>query len=173
MENEVKDLEIQYEISKEEIKNYIHNYNIELDDIEKQNSNLIHSKIGAYICKNKYNFTDDMVNSVMYHTTGRENMSILEKIVYLADATEENRKYCSKYYVDIVKENIDKGIVEIQKWTINKLLEENILIHPDSIKCYNYYIIRSKWYMVIKIVDFSNYKKAIKIQNKIFPSEIW
>ena len=84
-----------------------------------------------------------MINSVRYHTTGRENMSMLEKIIYLADATEENRKYCSKYYVDIIKENINKGIIEIQKWTINKLLEENILIHPDSIKCYNYYIIKS------------------------------
>lgn len=132
--------DIAKELSKEEKEKYIHDYNIVLDEIEKKNSNLIHSKIGAYICKNKYNFTDDMVNSVKYHTTGRENMSMLEKIIYLADATEENRKYCSKYYVDIIKENIDKGIVEIQKWTMNKLLDENILIHPDSIKCYNYYI---------------------------------
>ncbi len=132
--------DIAKELSKEEIEDYIYTYNIELDEIEKVNKNLIHAKIGAYICKNQYDFTEDMVNAVKYHTTGRENMSMLEKVIYLADATEENRKYCSNYYVDIIKKDIDKGIIEVSKWVINNLLENNKLIHLDSIKCYNYYI---------------------------------
>lgn len=131
--------DIAKECSEEENQKYICDYNIELDDIEKLNNSLIHAKIGAAICKNKYNFTDDMVNSVKYHTTGRENMSILEKIIYLADATEENRKYCSSHYVDIIKENIDKGMVEISKWVTNRLIETNEIIHLDTIRCYNYY----------------------------------
>ncbi len=134
--------DIAKELSKEEIEQYIYKYNIELDDIEKINHSLIHAKIGAYICKYEYNFTDDMVNAIKYHTTGRENMSILEKIIYLADATEETRTYCSSHYIDIIKQNIDKGIVEVTKWTINHLLETNKIIHIDSIKCYNYYLSR-------------------------------
>ena len=132
--------DIAKELSDEEVQKYISEYNIEFDDIEKINHNLWHAKIGAYICKNKYNFTEDMVNSVRYHTTGRSNMSTLEKVIYLADATDGNRKYESiDYYVGIVKEDIDKGMVEVSKWVINHLLENDKVIHLDSIKCYNYY----------------------------------
>ena len=83
-----------------------------------------------------------MVNAVKYHTTGRANMSILEKIIYLADCTEENRKYDTTYYVDIIKKDIDSGIVEMCKYVINKLVEKNRIVHPDSIECYNCYVKR-------------------------------
>lgn len=132
--------DIAKELSEEENQKYISKYNIKLDDIEKVNKSLLHAKIGAYICKEKYGFTDDMVNSVRYHTTGRENMSVLEKIVYLADATEEGRKeYIVSEYVDIINKDIDKGMVEISKWVMNKLLKNNKVIHLDTINCYNFY----------------------------------
>ncbi len=132
--------DIAKELSEEENQEYISKYNIKLDDIEKVNKSLLHAKIGAYICKEKYGFTDDMVNSVRYHTTGRENMSVLEKIVYLADATEEGRKeYIVSEYVDLINKDIDKGMVEISKWVMNKLLKNNKVIHLDTINCYNFY----------------------------------
>ena len=132
--------DIAKELSEEENRKYISNYNIKLDDIETVNKSLLHAKIGACICKEKYGFTEDMVNSVRYHTTGRENMSILEKIIYLADATEEGRSECSSSeHVDLIKKNIDKGMVEISKKVINKLLKNNKVIHLDTIKCYNFY----------------------------------
>ena len=132
--------DIAKDLSDDEINDYIEKYNIELDSIEKINSNLLHQKIGSYICKNMYGFSEDMVNSVRYHTTGRANMSILEKIIYLADATEETRKYCSSPFVDIIKKDINKGMIEICKWSINHVLDTNTIIHPDSIECYNFYI---------------------------------
>lgn len=133
--------DIAKELSLEDEKKYIKEYNIELDEIEKISHNLLHAIIGAYICKNKYNFTNDMVNAIKYHTTGRENMSILEKIIYLADATDENRNYSDlNYYVDIIKNNIDKGMVEVSKWVINKLVTDEKIIHTNTIKCYNYYL---------------------------------
>lgn len=132
--------DIAKELSEEENQEYISKHNIKLDDIEKENKSLLHAKIGAYICKEKYGFTEDMVNAVMYHTTGRENMSILEKIIYLADATEEGRdEYNVSEYVDLIKKDIDKGMVEISKRVINKLLKNEKLIHLDTINCYNYY----------------------------------
>ncbi len=134
--------DIAKELTDEENDEYIKKYNIGLDEIEKINKSLIHAKIGAYLCKNEFGFTEDMFNAVKYHTTGRPDMSILEKIIYLADATEENRKYCSSNYVEIIKRDIDQGIIEISKWVINKLIENNVLIHLNSIKCYNYYNIK-------------------------------
>ena len=132
--------DIAKELSEEENQEYISKYNIKLDDIEKVNKSLLHAKVGAYICKEKYGFTEDMINSVRYHTTGRENMSILEKIIYLADATEEGRKECSEIeFIDVIKKDIDEGMVEISKRVMNKLLKNNKVIHLDTIKCYNYY----------------------------------
>ena len=143
--------DIAKELSEEENQKYISKYNIKLDDIEKANKSLLHAKIGAYICKQKYGFTQDMVNSVRYHTTGRENMSILEKIIYLADATEEGRvEYKVSDYVDLIKEDIDKAMIEISKMVINKLLKNNKLIHLDTINCYNYYNKLSIKYSVVK-----------------------
>ena len=132
--------DIAKELTPEEEKSIIKEYNVFLDDFEKVNHNLVHAKIGAEICKNKYGFTEDMVNSIKYHTTGRAEMSLLEKIIYLADATDENRKYESEFYVNTIKENIDKGMVEVSKWVINHLLEKERPIHIDSINCYNYYL---------------------------------
>lgn len=132
--------DIAKELTPEEEESIIKEYNVFLDDFEKVNHNLVHAKIGAEICKNKYGFTEDMVNSIKYHTTGRAEMSTLEKIIYLADATDENRKYESEFYVNTIKENIDKGMVEVSKWVINHLLEKERPIHIDSINCYNYYL---------------------------------
>ena len=134
--------DIAKELTEEEIEEYLKKYNIELDDIEKVNKSLIHAKIGAYICKYEFGFSEDMVNAIKYHTTGREDMSVLEKIIYLADATEENRSYDYTEYVDAIKTNIDEGMVKVSKWVIDSLLERNNLIHLDSIKCYNFYILR-------------------------------
>lgn len=136
--------DIAKELTNEQIKQIRQKYNIQLDEIETTNKDLIHAKIGAYLMKKEYHFTDDMVNSIAYHTTGRAEMSLLEKIIYLADATEETREYCSHHYVDIIKKDIDQGIVEIQKWVIGRLMERNKLIHPNSIECYNYYTEHNK-----------------------------
>lgn len=136
--------DIAKELTDDEIKEYINKYNIELDEIEKVNKNLLHSKIGAAICENEYGFTLDMVNGVKYHTTGREKMSMLEKIIYLADATEESRNYNTEEYARYVREAIDNGMVQVSKWVIEKLAKSETPIHIDTIKCYNYYINKKK-----------------------------
>lgn len=142
--NTVKLVAIAHDIAKEltdeEYEQAIKKYNISLDDIEQKSRNLLHSKVGACICKEKFGFTDDMVNAVRFHTTGRENMSTLEKIIYLADATDPNRIYLDMdYYVDIISKDLNKGMVEVLKWVIGKLIERDEFIHLDTIKCYNYY----------------------------------
>lgn len=136
--------DIAKELTEEEFAQYINMYNIELDDIEKLNKSLLHAKIGAYICQNEFGFNSDMVNAVMYHTTGRENMSMLEKIIYLADATEENRDYDYNEYVETIKANINEGVVKVTKWVIVSLVERNKMIHLNSIKCYNHYMSKMK-----------------------------
>ena len=135
--------DIAKELTEDETKYYIDKYNIEFDEIEKINHNLWHSKIGAEICKNEFGFTNDMVNAVKYHTTGRENMSMLEKIICLADATEETRKYTDvQEYVDYVVKDINYKMFKISKLVIEILTSREEFIHVDTIKCYNYYNVK-------------------------------
>ncbi len=132
--------DIAKEIPEYEIIEYAEKIGVELDEIEKRNLKLAHAKIGAKICKEKYSFTEDMINAVKYHTTGRENMSMLEKIIYLADATEPGRSYFDlEYYVELIKKDIDRGLFEVAKWSIEHITSKEGIMHIDTIKCYNFY----------------------------------
>jgi len=65
-----------------------------LSPVYLDNANLAHSKIAAHVMERDYHVQDrDVINAVRFHTTGRANMSRLEKIIYLADAIEPNRSY--------------------------------------------------------------------------------
>ncbi|MCR5331426.1 MAG: nicotinate-nucleotide adenylyltransferase [Lachnospiraceae bacterium] len=68
-------------------------YNIELEEVEKASLQLVHAKIGAVFAREVYGIEDeDILNAIRYHTTGRPNMSLLEKIIYIADYIEPGRK---------------------------------------------------------------------------------
>jgi nicotinate-nucleotide adenylyltransferase len=138
--------DIAKEIPKEESYKMLQEYGEELDEVEKENFNLIHAKLGSAIVKNKYGLSDEIVSAIKYHTIGKENMTMLEKIIYLADATEPNRIYMKAEneltldeLVDLIKVNIDDGLIYTLKWSLESILKRNLLIHLDSVKAYNFY----------------------------------
>ena len=66
---------------------------ITISDAEQRNPFLLHAKVGGHLAKTKYKIDDeDVINAVLYHTTGRPGMSLLEKIVYIADYIEPGRE---------------------------------------------------------------------------------
>ena len=78
----------------EQIEDCIKKFNIELDPLEENNLALSHSVIGSYVAKEVFEIEDEeILNAVKYHTTGRENMTLLEKIIYMADLIEEGRYF--------------------------------------------------------------------------------
>lgn len=79
--------DIAKELKIDEIMKIVKENNVKLDEIEIQNPGLMHAKIGAVICKNELGFTQDMVEAVENHTTGKPNMDLLSKILFVADAT--------------------------------------------------------------------------------------
>lgn len=81
------------EFTPERKKEICEKYNIALDPFETKHIDLAHGKIAACILEREWGIHDeDVLNSIRYHTIGRENMSKLEKIIYLADMVEEGRK---------------------------------------------------------------------------------
>lgn len=66
---------------------------IEISEVERRNHSLLHAKVGMFLARTKYDVYDtDILNAIRWHTTGREDMSLLEKIIYIADFIEPNRK---------------------------------------------------------------------------------
>ena len=111
---------------------------IELDDFEKENTSLIHAKLGAKICKDKFGFTEDMCRAIEVHTTGKSNMTTLDKILYLSDCCEPSRSFegVDEIYT-IGKTDLDEGYLIALIRKIEYTLNKKCKIHKDSIDAYN------------------------------------
>lgn len=122
------------EMTAEEKLEYAKKNNIEINKIEQEFPTLLHSKIGAHICAQKYEFTEDMQNAISCHTTGKVGMDMLSKILYMADKTEKNRIYPE---LEMLKEmtckDIDAAILFTLDYVIDKKIKEKQAIHIDTI----------------------------------------
>lgn len=101
-----------------------------------------HQFLGAYIAQKEFSINDeDMLNSIRYHSTGRENMSTLEKLIYSADLLEETRE--DEFLIDLRKimdEDFEKGFLAIVENQLNYLKSSQADIYPLTIKAAKYYI---------------------------------
>ena len=90
--------------------------------VERSNpSALLHAKVGAYLAEHKYGVTQpDIINAIRYHTTGRPDMSKLEKIVYIADYIEPGRKPLPDM------ELIRRIAYQDLDWTMEKILANKL-----------------------------------------------
>ena len=117
-------------------------YGIEVDELEYMNSALLHSKVGAEMAKQLFGITDeDILQAIRWHTTGRPNMSILEKIIFVADFIEPGRDIPQVEKISIIaQESLDKAVALIAaekiKWVVHNLRP----IHPKTIETYNFYV---------------------------------
>ena len=102
------------EMNMEYIKNICKNNFInELSEEDLENNEILHGFAGAYDVNTELGINDkEILNAIKYHTIGAKNMTLVEKIVYIADAIEYGRNYPS--VVEIREEtfkNLDKGIL--------------------------------------------------------------
>lgn len=121
------------------------NNNIYLDEYELSHTCVIHGKVGAYIAKEFYGIEDDdILNAIYNHVRGRVGMSLLEKIVFIADYIEPERKNITN--LDMIRKiaynNIDETIVLIYNSIIEYLKSKESTIDDFTINVVNYY--RSK-----------------------------
>lgn len=127
--------------TKEQVDFYVQKYNVKLDPLEIDNIALSHSVIGSFAIQDVFDIEDvDIINAVRYHTTGRENMSTLEKIIFMADMIEEGRDFPGVDYLRELSFNgqLDKALITSFNNTIKFVIDNNQLIHPRSVKARNY-----------------------------------
>ena len=110
-----------------------------LTDMEISTAKLYHAMCGSMFIQKEFGIDDEeIINAVRYHTTGRKNMSLLEKIVFIADFISEERDYNG---VDIMREkarrSLDEAIVEGLSFTIKDLIDAGRVVHTDTLDAYN------------------------------------
>ncbi|MBR3041925.1 MAG: bis(5'-nucleosyl)-tetraphosphatase (symmetrical) YqeK [Eubacterium sp.] len=110
---------------------------------EKLNPDLLHGKLGAYYAKRKYDVKDEeILSAITYHTTGHPDMTLLEKIIFVADYIEPNRKMV-KDMEEIRKEayeDIDKCIIHILKNTLDYLNSKKYVVDEITEQTYYFYV---------------------------------
>ena len=83
-------------------------YHLSVSEVEKSNPSLLHAKLGAFLAAKKYHVDDkEIVNAIASHTTGRPHMSLLEKIIYIADYIEPGMEEPVSYtHLDVYKRQV-------------------------------------------------------------------
>ena len=133
------------ETSFDELKKYIKDKNIYVSKMEMLLGVTLHGKVAADICMKKYNFDEEMCSAISNHTTGKPNMTMFEKIVFIADKIDETRKYNGVQELrELAFKDIDAAIVKNIDYTTENNLKKRRPILEQSIKTRNYILINNK-----------------------------
>lgn len=129
-------------ISSEKKRKLCKKYDIVLNEAEDKNPDLLHAKLGAIRAREKYHVEDRAVlEAIKYHTTGKPAMTELEKIIYIADYIEPNRKILPGLpeIRTTAFRDLNRAMVLILKNTLAYLREKGVFIDPMTLETYEYY----------------------------------
>ncbi len=123
-------------------------YHIHVSEAEKNAPYLLHAPLGASIAKDKYDVTDqEILSAITWHTTGRPGMTLLDKIIYIADFMEPMRSKASNLpeVRRLAFEDLDLAVYVTLRDTLYYLKDSSSL-DKRTVEAYNYYkrIIREK-----------------------------
>ncbi len=118
---------------------YLLENKVDLTSLEISAPKLYHAMSGRLFAEKEFGIDDeDVLNAVRYHTTGRKGMSLLEKVIFIADFISVERDYNG---VDVMRQkavvSLDEAIVEGLSFTIKDLIDRQKLVHPDTVDAYN------------------------------------
>lgn len=132
--------DITKECSKAEQLEIIEKAGMAVTELERENKKFLHQLSGCAYIKTELGINDaEILGAVRYHTTGRENMTLMEEIIYLADFISADRTYDD---VDImrnkVEEGKEQGMLYAASYTIRSVVKSGKILHPDTVNAYNW-----------------------------------
>lgn len=117
-------------------------HNIQMTELERRNPFLLHAKLGAFLAMHKYDIQDkEIISAILNHTTGKPAMSLLDKIVYIADYIEPGRDK-APHLAEIRKlayKNLDLALYRILKDTLSYLSKGDGEIDDMTQRAYDFY----------------------------------
>lgn len=124
----------------EEIIYLVQEEGYSINTLEEKNPQLMHGLAGAILGEKVMGVSDeDVFNAVRYHTTGREAMSMLEKIIYISDYIEPSRDFPGITELrDMAYKNINQAVLWAMENTIIYVVKRKQLLHLETIQARNY-----------------------------------
>ena len=121
-------------------------YGYTLDETTLHCPGVIHADIGALVEEHEYGISDtEILDAIRYHTVARKGMTLLDKIIYLADIIEPNRDFDG---VDVLRElskkDLDKAFFEALKFSLGYNLKKETIIHPATLDAWNDVLINTR-----------------------------
>lgn len=110
-------------------------YGVALDDMERGAEKLLHAKSGAALAKYVFGQDDEVFTAILYHTTGRANMTLAEKILYLADYIEPNRDFPEVGELRrLAQTDLDRAVLFGVRLSIQEMLDRNRVVHHNTLE---------------------------------------
>lgn len=117
-------------------------HSIPVTEEEKKALPVLHAKYGAWLAKNKYGIDDEeILDAIACHTTGKPDMTTLDKILYIADYIEP-RRFKAQNLAQVRKmayEDLDKTMYAILAGTLDYLKKKGGNIDPETLLAYEYF----------------------------------
>ena len=115
-------------------------YDIMTDDDEKANYKLLHSKTGAAYARAHFGVSDEVYNAIFWHTTGKAGMTLLEKIIYLADYIEPTRHFDGVEPMRrLAYEDLDAALELGLQMSLEDLASRDVAPHKYTAEAMEYY----------------------------------
>ncbi|WP_225903654.1 bis(5'-nucleosyl)-tetraphosphatase (symmetrical) YqeK [Anaerocolumna chitinilytica] len=132
-----------YMTGEEMLKECIAN-GVPVKQVEMLKPDLLHAKLGAFYAKTVYNIEDEeILSAITWHTTGKPDMTVLEKIIFVSDYLEPNRSSSGIPNLNDVRKlsfrNLDEAVLQILGDTIAYLTETGKLIDETTADTYDFY----------------------------------
>lgn len=123
-----------------EVVNILEKNGYNIDKMFLKNSNIMHGLVGSIIAETIMNITDrDILNAIAFHTTGRANMSMLEKVIFIADYIEPMRNFIGVEELrELAYKNLEDALLLSFNNTIKYVIDKGELIHMDTIEARNF-----------------------------------
>ena len=128
------------DISIQEQEYYAKNCGFFVDSITYKIPELIHAPASVYVCKKVFKITDiEVLSSIRYHTTGKADMSLIEKIIFISDIIEPSREFKDVEMLrKLAYENLDEALLYALDSSIIYIVGKKSILHFDTIYARNY-----------------------------------
>lgn len=114
-------------------------YGIALDELEQRALKLLHAKTGAAIARDVFGVDDEIYRAIWWHTTGKPNMTLLEKVIYLADYIEPTRDFPGLAQLrETVWRDLDEGLLLGLTMTVEEMEGMGNPVHHNTIDARDY-----------------------------------
>lgn len=129
-------------LDKKKAFEFIKDNNLLYPDEYLENFQLLHPHLGADVARIIFDIKDEYIlDAIRYHTTLRENPSLLDKIIFITDAIEPGRDFEGVDYLrDLANKDIDQAILSSLDDTIKALINKKKYLGLDTIKARNYFL---------------------------------